>query len=127
MSPGERHAVKSMDFRLERRHSLLQLAEFRDQLLPFGSGDLEPVVLGRGLPDGDLQPEELQVAVREAAAEYDRLEVAAAEREQLVAELGELKQRVTALETEVHRLHGVPFARTHTSSADGSTFQVDSK
>jgi cell division protein FtsB len=39
-----------------------------------------------------------------AAAEYDRLEAAAHERDHLVAEVGELKQRVTALETEVKRL-----------------------
>ena len=54
-----------------------------------------------------LQPEELQAAVRLAAAEFDRLEVAAHEREHLVEEVDELKQRVTALETEVKRLQGI--------------------
>ena len=34
------------------------------------------------------QPEELQAAVRQAAAEFDRLEAAAHEREHLVAEVG---------------------------------------
>src|SRR5271154_3463998 len=50
------------------------------------------------------QPEELQAAVRQAAAEFDRLEAAAHEREHLLVEVGELKQRVTALETEVRGL-----------------------
>jgi response regulator RpfG family c-di-GMP phosphodiesterase len=50
------------------------------------------------------QPEELQAAVRQAAAEFDRLEAAARERENLVVEIGGLKDRVTTLETEVRRL-----------------------
>jgi response regulator RpfG family c-di-GMP phosphodiesterase len=57
------------------------------------------------------QPEELQAAVRQAAAEYDRLETAAHEREHLVAEVSELKDRVTALEREVRGL------RTEASNA----------
>jgi response regulator RpfG family c-di-GMP phosphodiesterase len=52
------------------------------------------------------QPVELQAAVRLAAAEFDRLESAAHERDHLVTEVGELKLRVTALETEVKRLQG---------------------
>jgi response regulator RpfG family c-di-GMP phosphodiesterase len=50
------------------------------------------------------QPEELLAAVRRAAREFDRLETIAIEREELVMAVGELKQRVSALETEVHRL-----------------------
>jgi len=50
------------------------------------------------------QPEELLTAVRQAALEYDRLEIAALEREQLQEEVMGLKQRVTNLETEVRRL-----------------------
>jgi response regulator RpfG family c-di-GMP phosphodiesterase len=50
------------------------------------------------------QPEELQAAVRQAADEFDRLETAAQEREHLLTEVGALKERVTALETEVRRL-----------------------
>jgi response regulator RpfG family c-di-GMP phosphodiesterase len=53
------------------------------------------------------QPEELQAAVRQAAAEFDRLEAAAHEREHLVVEVGQLKDRVTALETEVRSLQQV--------------------
>jgi response regulator RpfG family c-di-GMP phosphodiesterase len=50
------------------------------------------------------QPEELLTAVRQAAMEYDRLEIAALEREYLQEEVMELKQRVSNLETEVRRL-----------------------
>ncbi len=50
------------------------------------------------------QPEELLAAVRQAALEYDRLEIAALEREHLQEEVSELKQRVSNLETEVGRL-----------------------
>jgi response regulator RpfG family c-di-GMP phosphodiesterase len=50
------------------------------------------------------QPEELIAAVRQAAVEFDRLEAMAHEREHLAAEVTELKQRVSALETEVQRL-----------------------
>jgi len=54
------------------------------------------------------QPEELLRAVRQAALEFDRLETAALEREHLALEVTELKERVTALETEVLRLQTVP-------------------
>ncbi len=67
------------------------------------------------------QPEDLQTAVRQAAAEFDRLEATAQEREHLVTEVGELKHRVTALETEVRRLQSQAFGRPHsTASAGGS-------
>lgn len=54
------------------------------------------------------QPEELQMAVRYAAAEYDRLETIAREREQLLDEINGLKNRLSALESKVHRLHDLP-------------------
>jgi DNA-binding NtrC family response regulator len=57
------------------------------------------------------QPEELQAAVRQAAAEYDRLEEAAHEREHLVGEVGALKERVTALESEVRHLQQATASR----------------
>ena len=57
------------------------------------------------------QPEELQAAVRHAAAEFDRLEAAAHEREHLVVEVRELKDRVTALETEVRSLRPASSSR----------------
>jgi polyhydroxyalkanoate synthesis regulator phasin len=49
----------------------------------------------------------LIAAVRQAAVEFDRLEDMAHEREHLVAEVTELKNRVTALETEVQRLQRI--------------------
>ncbi len=50
------------------------------------------------------QPEELEAAVREAAAEYDRLVQQAEEVGQLRAEVNKLHDRVTALEEELKRL-----------------------
>ncbi len=52
------------------------------------------------------QPEELQRAVREAAAEYDRLVEEAEEKMRLRAELEALTQRVRSLEEEIGRLRG---------------------
>jgi response regulator RpfG family c-di-GMP phosphodiesterase len=51
------------------------------------------------------QPEDLLAAVRQAALEYDRLATVAIEREKLTEEVAELKMRVSALESEVQRLH----------------------
>jgi response regulator RpfG family c-di-GMP phosphodiesterase len=50
------------------------------------------------------QPEELEEAVREAAAEYDRLVMQAEEMERMRQELKQLHQRLTILEKEVERL-----------------------
>ena len=50
------------------------------------------------------QPEEIEGAVREAAAEYDRLVKQAEERERLRAEIAALRDRLSALEEEVRRL-----------------------
>jgi response regulator RpfG family c-di-GMP phosphodiesterase len=50
------------------------------------------------------QPDELEDAVREAAAEYDRLVNQAEEMARLRAELAQVRERVTALEEEVERL-----------------------
>ncbi len=50
------------------------------------------------------QPDELEQAVREAAAEYDRLIENAEVMERLRAELHHLRDRITALEKEVERL-----------------------
>jgi DNA-binding NtrC family response regulator len=52
------------------------------------------------------QPEELEKAVREAAAEYDRLVEQAEELDKLHHEVHDLRARVTALEQEVARLRG---------------------
>jgi response regulator RpfG family c-di-GMP phosphodiesterase len=52
------------------------------------------------------QPEDLQAAVHQAAAEYDRLIAAAEESERLREVIDGLHQRLSALETEVRRLGG---------------------
>jgi FixJ family two-component response regulator len=52
------------------------------------------------------QPEELQEAVRSAAAEYDRLVADAEEAQRLREALRELQGRVTVLENQVRRLGG---------------------
>ena len=50
------------------------------------------------------QPDELEHAVREAAAEYDRLVAQAELMDRLQTELSQLRDRVAALELEVNRL-----------------------
>jgi len=50
------------------------------------------------------QPEELEAAVREAAAEYDRIVEQAEELSRLRQELQHVRERVSALEAEVERL-----------------------
>jgi response regulator RpfG family c-di-GMP phosphodiesterase len=52
------------------------------------------------------QPEELETAVREAAAEYERLVEQAEEVARLRQEVQALHERVAVLEQEVRRLHG---------------------
>jgi response regulator RpfG family c-di-GMP phosphodiesterase len=52
------------------------------------------------------QPEELHAAVREAAAEYDRLVDEAEDKDKLRAEIARLWERVHALEAEVRQLRG---------------------
>jgi response regulator RpfG family c-di-GMP phosphodiesterase len=50
------------------------------------------------------QPEELEMAVREAAAEYDRLVEQAEEMDRLKHQMEQLRERLTKLEEEVGRL-----------------------
>jgi response regulator RpfG family c-di-GMP phosphodiesterase len=66
------------------------------------------------------QPEELIGAVRQAALEYDRLETLAMEREHLLEEVTELKQRVTALETVVRQLQAAPISPHHPGTPPAS-------
>jgi len=63
------------------------------------------------------QPEDLLAAVRQAALEFDRLETVALEREQLVMEVGELTQRVSALEIQVRQLQTVCLNKPHSTPA----------
>ncbi|MFO0908257.1 MAG: response regulator [Isosphaeraceae bacterium] len=50
------------------------------------------------------QPEDLEIAVRQAAAEYDRLSCVAEERERFHHQINDLNARVAALENEIRRL-----------------------
>src|SRR5438552_12514714 len=80
------------------------------RMLFTGYADLEAVIAA--INQGHIfkflkkpwQPEELEQAVREAAAEYDRLIEQSALLEQLKSELHQLRDRVAALEKEVSRL-----------------------
>ena len=54
------------------------------------------------------QPEDLLLAVRQAAAEYDRLESSAREREQFLEEIDGLKRRLSSLESAVRHLQTTP-------------------
>jgi response regulator RpfG family c-di-GMP phosphodiesterase len=56
------------------------------------------------------QPEELESAVRQAAAEYERLGRDSEERERLQLTVQDLLKRVSALEKEIGRLHASPKA-----------------
>lgn len=68
------------------------------------------------------QPEELLVAVQQAADEFDRLERIALEREQLIEEIDGLKTRLSSLETEVRRLqHGPADHQTARACGDSPT------
>jgi len=94
------------------------------RMLFTGFADLESIVAA--INQGHIfqflkkpwQPEELIVAVRQAAAEYDRLETVAIEREQLQEQVFELARRVSALEAEVQRLLALSFGQTASSAAD---------
>src|SRR5205823_5487775 len=80
------------------------------RMLFTGYADLEAVIAA--INQGHIyqfvkkpwQPEELQAAVREAAAEYDRLVEAAEQTASLQTEVHQLRERVTTLEGEVSRL-----------------------
>jgi len=82
------------------------------RMLFTGYADLESVIAA--INQGHIfqfvrkpwQPEELVMAVRDAATEYDRLETIAREREQLLDEINDLKNRLSALESEVRHRHG---------------------
>ncbi len=54
------------------------------------------------------QPEELEVAVRQAAEEYDRIMAQDDEADRLRSEIADLKQRVQVLEEQVQHLGGTP-------------------
>ena len=80
------------------------------RMLFTGYADLESII--QAINQGHIfkflkkpwQPDELEHAVREAAAEYDRLVAQAEMMEHLDRELHQLRDRVAALEQEVGRL-----------------------
>jgi response regulator RpfG family c-di-GMP phosphodiesterase len=80
------------------------------RMLYTGFADLESIIAA--INQGHIfqflkkpwQPEELIAAVREAAHEYERLIEESEGVKELLAELQQLRQRVTALEDEVTRL-----------------------
>ena len=80
------------------------------RMLFTGNADLEAVIAA--INQGHIyqflkkpwQPEELIAAVREAAAEYERLVHQAEELSRLRDEIHQLRERVTMLEQEVKRL-----------------------
>jgi response regulator RpfG family c-di-GMP phosphodiesterase len=94
------------------------------RMLFTGFADLESVIAA--INQGHIyqflkkpwQPEELLSAVRQAATEFDRLEVIAAEREQLQDEVHQLKIRVDKLENEIHRLQSGAQTRSESMEAD---------
>jgi response regulator RpfG family c-di-GMP phosphodiesterase len=95
------------------------------RMLFTGFADLDSVIaaINQGHIFGFLkkpwQPEALETAVRQAAAEYDRLTLAERERECLLERIEDLQTRLTALESEVKRLGGlVPPAATRPSAAE---------
>lgn len=83
------------------------------RMLFTGYADLDSVIaaINQGHIFGFLkkpwQPEDLEAAVRQAAAEYERLSNQADERERLMSELASLKERVGLLEEQVRRLGGL--------------------
>ncbi len=80
------------------------------RMLFTGYADLESII--QAINQGHIfkflkkpwQPDELERAVREAAAEYDRLVAQAELMERLQTELHQLRDRVAVLEQEVSRL-----------------------
>jgi response regulator RpfG family c-di-GMP phosphodiesterase len=115
MQEEEIHIVMS-DQRMPQITGVELLAKVKSKypqavrMLFTGFADLESIIaaINQGHIYGFLkkpwQPEELETAVRQASAEYDRLAEAAREREQLLEEIQSLHNRVTALENEVKRL-----------------------
>ncbi len=115
MQEEEVHIVMS-DQRMPRITGVELLSKLKARhphairMLFTGFADLESVIAA--INQGHIyqflkkpwQPEELLAAVRQAAIEFDNLEIMAMEREQLLEEVSELQQRVSALEAEVKKL-----------------------
>jgi response regulator RpfG family c-di-GMP phosphodiesterase len=117
MQEEEVHIVMS-DQRMPQITGVELLAKVKSKypqavrMLFTGFADLESVIaaINQGHIFGFLkkpwQPEALETAVRQAAAEYDRLTEAAREKERLLEQIDNLHVRLSALENEVKRLGG---------------------
>jgi DNA-binding NtrC family response regulator len=115
MQEDEVHIVMS-DQRMPQITGVELLAKVKSKypqavrMLFTGFADIESIIaaINQGHIFGFLkkpwQPEELESAVRQAAAEYDRLTEIAREREELRNEVSGLQERVSALEAEVRKL-----------------------
>jgi response regulator RpfG family c-di-GMP phosphodiesterase len=115
MQENEVHLVMT-DQRMPQISGVEMLAKVRVghpqaiRMLFTGYADLEAIIAA--INQGHIyrflkkpwQPEELQAAIRDAAAEYERLVKEAEEKVRLESELENLRERVTALEGEVGRL-----------------------
>jgi response regulator RpfG family c-di-GMP phosphodiesterase len=118
MQEEEVHIVMS-DQRMPQISGVELLAKVKSKypqavrMLFTGFADLESIIaaINQGHIFGFLkkpwQPEALEAAVRQAAAEYDRLAEAARERERLLEQIENLQVRLSALEEEVRRLGGL--------------------
>lgn len=117
MQEEEVHIVMS-DQRMPQISGVELLAKVKSKypqavrMLFTGFADLESIIaaINQGHIFGFLkkpwQPEALEAAVRQAAAEYDRLTEAAHDREILIERIGNLQDRLSLLENEVKRLVG---------------------
>jgi response regulator RpfG family c-di-GMP phosphodiesterase len=129
MQEEEVHIVMS-DQRMPQITGVELLAKVKSRyphavrMLFTGFADLESIIaaINQGHIYGFLkkpwQPEELEAAVRQAAAEYDRLTEAARQREELLNLVESLQARVSTLESEVQRLGGL---HTSPEASSGST------
>jgi response regulator RpfG family c-di-GMP phosphodiesterase len=118
MQQEEVHIVMS-DQRMPQITGVELLAKVKSKypqavrMLFTGFADLESIIaaINQGHIFGFLkkpwQPEALEAAVRQAAAEYDRLTMAERDRERLLDQIENLQIRLTALENEVKRLGGL--------------------
>lgn len=117
MHENEVHIVMT-DQRMPKITGVEMLSKVRNghpqaiRLLFTGYADLESIV--QAINQGHIfkflkkpwNPEDLEAAVHDAAVEYERLVSQAEQMQFLQNELAALRERVSALEAEVHRLRG---------------------
>src|SRR6516165_3395093 len=132
MQQEEVHIVMS-DQRMPQITGVELLAKVKSKypqavrMLFTGFADLESIIgaINQGHIFGFLkkpwQPEALENAVRQAAAEYDRLTIVERERERLLEMIDDLQTRLGTLEAEVKRLGAlVPSAAAQSPTAENA-------